>query len=176
VRTTRWRRRQKPRHACRNPADHTVGFILRRQAHEALIHRLDAELAAGVTSEVPAELAADGVEEVLAVMYGGCPPWASWAPLPHFVRVDATDTGHETWVQLGLSNGTSPASGNRFVDEPDLHVVDAPDDVEPDGVVEGPAAALDAWLWHRSDDSAISVAGDRAVYDRFMAVISHPID
>ncbi|HEY7359904.1 MAG TPA: maleylpyruvate isomerase N-terminal domain-containing protein, partial [Streptosporangiaceae bacterium] len=27
--------------------DHTVGFIRRRQAHEALIHRVDAELTAG---------------------------------------------------------------------------------------------------------------------------------
>jgi hypothetical protein len=27
--------------------DHTVGFIRRRQAHEALIHRIDAEQAAG---------------------------------------------------------------------------------------------------------------------------------
>ena len=30
--------------------DHTVAFVLRRQAHEALIHRMDAELVAG---EVP---------------------------------------------------------------------------------------------------------------------------
>ena len=27
--------------------DHTVGFIRRKQAHEALIHRIDAEVAAG---------------------------------------------------------------------------------------------------------------------------------
>ena len=44
--------------------DHTVGFILRRQAHEALIHRVDAELAAGTASEVDPVLAADGVHEV----------------------------------------------------------------------------------------------------------------
>ena len=159
-----------------DPADHTIGFILRRQAHEALIHRLDAELAAGVTSEVPAQLAADGVQEVLAVMYGGCPPWGSWSPLPHYVRIDTTDTGHEIWVQLGAFNGTSPTSGEEYVDEEDIHVVEAPDDVEPDVVVDGPAGALDAWLWHRGDDSEISVAGDRAVFDRFLAAVSHPID
>ena len=43
--------------------DHTVGFILRRQAHEALIHRLDAEQAAGDVTELDPRLAADGVEE-----------------------------------------------------------------------------------------------------------------
>ena len=45
--------------------DQTVGFILRRQAHEALIHRLDAELTAtGHFSELEPALAADGVEKV----------------------------------------------------------------------------------------------------------------
>src|SRR5689334_22834671 len=51
--------------------EQTVGFTYRRQAHEALIHRVDAELAAGVEiAEIDARLAADGVDEVLAVMYG----------------------------------------------------------------------------------------------------------
>ena len=159
-----------------DPADHTVGFILRRQAHEALIHRLDAELAAGVSSEVPAELAVDGVDEVLAVMYGGCPPWGSWAPLPHYARVDSTDTGHEIWIQLGLFSGTDPKGGEQIVDEEDLHVVEAPKDVEPDVVIDGTAAALDAWLWHRSDDTELSTVGDRAVLDRFLAVLSQPMD
>src|SRR5918995_144022 len=57
-----------------------VGFILRRQAHEALIHRVDAEQAAGVPSDVDPALASDGVHEVLAVMYGGCPPWGAGEP------------------------------------------------------------------------------------------------
>ena len=43
--------------------DHTVGFVLRRQAHEALVHRIDAEQAAGARSEVDPRLAADGVAE-----------------------------------------------------------------------------------------------------------------
>jgi uncharacterized protein (TIGR03083 family) len=159
-----------------DPVDHTIGFILRRQAHEALIHRIDAELAAGVSSEVPAELAADGVDEVLAVMYGGCPPWGSWSPLPFYARIDATDTGDETWIQLGLFSGNHPKTGEQIADEEDLHVVAAPDDIEPDVVVDGPAAALDTWLWHRADDSELSVAGDRAVLERFLTVLKHPIN
>ncbi len=159
-----------------DPADHTIGFILRRQAHEALIHRLDAELAAGVASDMPAELAADGAHEVLSVMYGGCPPWGSWAPLPHYARIDCTDTGQEIWVQLGLFSGTKPDDGEQIVDEVDLHVVQAPDDLEPDVVVDGTAAALDAWLWHRADDSELSVAGDREVLERFLTVLKHPIN
>lgn len=157
--------------------DHTVGFILRRQAHEALIHRLDAELAAGVTtSELPAELAADGVHEVMAVMYGGCPPWGSWEPLPHYARVDCTDTGDETWVQFGSFSGTDPESGVAYVDDEDFHVIDEPDGLEPDIVIDGPAGALDAWLWRRGDDSEISIAGDREVLARFRAVVEQPIN
>ena len=156
--------------------DHTVGFILRRQAHEALVHRLDAEMAAGVTSEVDANLAADGVAEMIDVMFGGCPPWGSWEPLPHYARLDCTDTGDELWAQFGLFSGTDPDSGDVISAEEDFHLVPAPDDVEPDVVIDGPAAALDAWLWHRGDDSELSIAGDRAVLDRFRAVVSHPIN
>lgn len=155
--------------------DQTVGFILRRQAHEALIHRVDAELTAGSPSELPAELAADGVEETLDVMYGFLPPWGSWEALPHYGRIDCTDTGDEFWVQLGLFSGTSP-DGEVTEGEEDIHLVAEPDDVEPDFVVDGPAASLDLWLWKRGDDSQLSVAGDREVHGRFLQAVRHPIN
>jgi hypothetical protein len=158
-------------------SDHTVGFILRRQAHEALVHRVDAEQAAGTGSELDATLASDGVQECLDVMYGGLPPWGTWTPGEGLVRVDATDTGESTWLRFGTFSGTSPDSGESYADEEDFHVVPAPDgDVEPDVVVDGPAAALDLWLWHRGDDAEISVAGDEATYARFRAVVETPIN
>lgn len=49
----------------------TVGAWARRMAHEALVHRVDAELTAGVaTSTVDVALAIDGVNEVLTWMAG----------------------------------------------------------------------------------------------------------
>lgn len=154
--------------------DHTVGFIVRRQAHEALIHRVDAELAAGAPSPLHPLLATDGVEEVLDVMFGGAPPaWGSWQPLETFVRVDATDTDTAVWVQLGDFVGTHPESGTVH-DGPDLHVVPDPGR-EPDCVVEGTAEDLVTWLWRRRDDAGISVAGDRAAYDHFRAASDHAI-
>jgi hypothetical protein len=54
--------------------------------------------------------------------------------------------------------------------------VEPPADVEPDVVIDGPAAALDAWLWHRGDDADLSVAGDREVLTRFRAIVATPID
>lgn len=158
--------------------DHTVGFILRRQAHEALVHRVDAELVAGTPSEVDPVLAADGVHEVLGVMYSGCPPWGSWEPGESLLRVDCTDTGDQFWVRFGTFSGTDPDSGTSYADEEDFHVVPAPDDadVEPDVVVDGPAATLDLWLWNRAGDEEIDVAGDLGVLERFTAVVDSPIN
>ncbi len=155
--------------------EQTVGFTFRRQAHEALIHRLDAEQAAGQVTPLDPELAADGVEEALAVMFGGKPPWGSFAGLPHFVRVDLTDRGESVWVQLGMFSGTDPDSDTTYTDEPDIDVVADPG-TEPDAVVAGTAAGLDAWLWRRGDDADISVTGDRGIYDRFRGAVNHPIN
>ena len=157
--------------------DHTVGFILRRQAHEALVHRVDAEQAAGTTSALDALLAADGVHECLDVMYGGCPPWGSWEPGEDTVRVDVTDTGQAFWLRFGTFSGTDPDSGTTYAGEEDFHVVEAPgDDAEPDVVVDGTAEALDLWLWNRAGDADVSVAGDTGVLARFRAVVGSPIN
>ena len=154
--------------------EQTVGFTFRRQAHEAMIHRLDAELTAGSVTPLDPALAADGVEECLDVMFGGAPPWGEFAGLPHFVRVDVTDTGESLWVQIGRFSGTDPDTDVHY-DEDDIRVVADPG-TEPDAGVTGPAGALDAWLWRRGDDSQIRVTGDKAVYDHFRLAVNHPIN
>jgi len=153
--------------------DHTVDFIYRRQAHEALIHRRDAELAAGTLTPFPVDLAADGVDEVLDVMYGGCPPWGEFSPLPHFVRVDVTDSGDHVWVQLGRFHGTD--SEGTVHDEDDLHVVADPG-VEPDAVISGTAEVLDARIWRRADGADIHLAGSLEIIDRFRSIIHQPVN
>lgn len=154
--------------------EQTVGFTYRRQAHEALIHRLDAEQTAGAVTSLDPALSADGVDEALAVMFGGCPPWGEFAGLPHHVRLDITDVDESVWVQIGRFRGTDPTDGVHH-DLDDIHVVDDPG-VEADAVVEGPAAELDGWLWRRGDDSAIKVHGDKAVYDHFRLAVNQPIN
>ncbi|KQY54205.1 MULTISPECIES: maleylpyruvate isomerase family mycothiol-dependent enzyme [unclassified Nocardioides] len=153
--------------------EQTVAFTFRRQAHEALIHRVDAEQAAGLPSDLDARLAADGVQEVLDVMFGGTPPWGTFTGGDHHVRVDSIDTDHHVWVQLGRFTGTDPEGTSH--DEDDINVVADPG-VEPDVVVAGKAADLDAWLWRRADDSAITVAGERSTYDLFRSCVNHPIN
>jgi uncharacterized protein (TIGR03083 family) len=154
-------------------SEQSVGFTYRRQAHEALIHRLDAELTAGAVTPLDAALAADGVLECLDVMFGGGPPWGEFAGLPHHVRVDITDVGESVWVQIGRFTGTNPEDDVHH-DEDSIRVVDDPG-TDADAVVEGPAGALDAWLWRRGDDSDVHVHGDKAVYDHFRLAVNHPI-
>jgi uncharacterized protein (TIGR03083 family) len=152
----------------------SVAFTYRRQAHEAAVHRLDAELTAGTPSPLPADLATDGVEEALAVMFGGLPDWGRFDPLPLHVEYRTTDTATSVWTQLGTFAGTSP-DGTEHADEPDQHVV--PDPGTPaDLVVSGTADRLDGWLWHRYDDAGITFDGDPAVWERAAAVLGQPID
>ncbi|WP_281351676.1 hypothetical protein [Nocardioides piscis] len=43
-------------------------------------------------------------------------------------------------------------------------------------MIDGPAGVLDAWLWRRRDSEGISIAGDRAVHERFLAIVDNPIN
>ncbi len=153
--------------------EQTVGFTFRRQALEALVHRIDAELTAGVSSPIDALLAADGVDEVLDVMYGGCPPWGTFSPLPHHLRVDMIDVDQEVWVQFGHFDGTDPDGVEHHED--DINVVPDPG-TEPDAVVSGTADVLLTRLWRRGPGDEIHLAGDLAIVDRFRSAIHHPIE
>lgn len=152
------------------PEGQTVGFTLRRQAHEALVHRLDAELTAGVdAAPVDVALAADGVAELFDVMYGGHPsPPATFTPRPGVVRIDLTDAGHRLFVQPGLLH--DPESGESG---PHLLLVDDPA-VEPAAVVTAPAAALDAAWWNRGPLRP-EVTGELAAYDAMREAMAQPL-
>lgn len=82
-----------------SPAAPTVAASwARRQAHELLVHRMDLEAAAGVPhAAVDADLATDGVDELLRIIV---PRWAHTEPLASAdvaVTVTATDTG-SSWT------------------------------------------------------------------------------
>ena len=156
--------------------DHTVGFIRRRQAHEALIHRVDAELAANDRTPLDMRLSADGVGEALAVMYGGLPDWGTFTPgAAGPVRLLATDTG-ETWlVTLGQFTGTDPDDGNSY-DEPDIHLAGHDPGTQAPAEVAGCAADLDCWLWHRPPLLPVRRTGDERALSHFEAAIAPGIN
>jgi uncharacterized protein (TIGR03083 family) len=155
--------------------DQTAGFIQRRQVHEALIHRVDAELTAGGRTPIDPELAVDGVDETLRVMYGGCPAWGTITPEPgRTLRLRATDTGDSWLVTLARFTGTDP-KGTSY-DEPDIHIAGADPGGAAAAEVTGAAGDLDCWLWHREPLGPVERSGDRDVLDRFAATIERGIN
>ncbi|MBS3939884.1 MAG: maleylpyruvate isomerase family mycothiol-dependent enzyme [Actinobacteria bacterium] len=145
-----------------------IGWVARRQAHEALIHRVDAELVAGTEVSVPdAAVAADGVDEMLTVFLDGVPTWGSFADDGRTLRVEATDTGDAWSIRFGRFTGTSPNSGAVY-DEDALSL--AEDLAEHDTTIRGAAWDLDLWLWGRADADALQVEGDPTLAGRLRAM------
>jgi uncharacterized Actinobacterial protein TIGR03083 len=156
--------------------DHTVDFIRRRQAHEALIHRLDAELTAGVRTAMDQALSSDGVDEILRVMYGGAPSWGEFTPdVASTVRVRASDTGEAWFLTLGRFVGTDPDDGND-VDESDLRVAATDPGGPAAAELTGTAADLDCWLWHRPAVGEVERTGDEQVLASFDTAIKPGIN
>jgi uncharacterized protein (TIGR03083 family) len=136
--------------------DQTVGFWIRRMAQETVIHRVDAELAAGVQiAPIPGDLAVDGVDEVLiAFLEYGVKGWpeefadtlggASTAS----VRLDA---GAAAFL-VHLAPGT-------------LTVARAEVGAPADATVSGDPDAVLLWLWNRTGEDAVARAGDDAALE-----------
>jgi uncharacterized protein (TIGR03083 family) len=158
--------------------DHTVGFIIRRQAHEALIHRVDAELTAGQRrSVIDPSLSADGVDEALRIMYeGDLPPWGTFtAGDGHTVRIQATDTADSWFVTLGRFSGTDPDDSKSY-DQPGIHVAGIDTGGPAAATVRGSSADLDCWLWQRPAGTPPERTGDARALADFDALIARGID
>ena len=138
---------------------HTVGWVLRRQAHEALVHRVDAELAASQASPVADELAEDGIDEILRVMIDASviPEWSQFVP-DRRTAILRTDGGAAWGMELGRFVGTSPNSGTTY-DDPALRLLNILPQ-SPTVTVRSSAANLDLWLWGRTSLDPAWISGD----------------
>lgn len=144
----------------------TVGSTRRMQAHEATMHRVDAELVAGLDSApLDAELAADGVAHALEVMFAwwGTLPGFEFRPAGGAVELAAPDLGRSWLVQPGRWVGVGE-SGTSY-DEPGVVVAG---EAEAAASITGTAEALDRWLWGRGPEP--SASGDAGSLDGVRAV------
>ncbi|TCP52962.1 uncharacterized protein (TIGR03083 family) [Tamaricihabitans halophyticus] len=122
----------------------TAAGWARRQAHEAAIHRLDAEHAARGSAEpgeapailVGPEFALDGVEELLGFLLPDTADW-SGSTASGSVLVHATDAGKAWLVRLIAGQ---PLELDRLAGGPAAH---------PDATVAGSADAIYRALWGR---------------------------
>ncbi len=157
--------------------DKTAGFVRRRQAHEALIHRLDAELTAGERTPLDPRLSADGVDEALMIMYGGeLPAWGMFTGNGgRSLRVTAADTGDFWMIEIGRFTGTDPDDG-RVYDDTGIQVTGKGSGAEPAAAISGDAADLDCWLWGRPGLGALERSGDDAVLHDFDEIIAQGVN
>lgn len=141
--------------------DQTVGFWIRRMAQETVIHRIDAELAAGQpVAPVPDDLAVDGVDELLKVFLAYSV--ATWPD--YFTEILASSPGHGYSLQT---------AGTGWTVRTALGAVSVEDGAE-DGAgsqsgagaaeveVSGPPEAMLRWVWNRElpgEPSEVAVKG-----------------
>ena len=155
--------------------EQTAGFIRRRQAHEALVHRLDAELTAGNRTPMDRAMCADGVDEVLRIMYGGHPGWSTFTRAEgQTLRLQATDGGESWLLTLGRLTGTDPKSGPY--DDTDIDVEATDPGTPAAATLTGTIEDLECWLWHRPTIGAVQRSGDEAVLAAFDQMISPGIN
>ena len=152
------------------PADQTVGFTRRMQVCEATMHRVDAELAAGVRrTAIGREGAVALVDQCVDVMWGWIPDWSTQEMLG-VVELLAADTGQRWVIEVGHWVGVGPESGNHF-DEPCARRV-APD-TPASAMAVGPVVDLALWAWSRG--GVVERAGDPATVAALDALIAEGI-
>ena len=128
------------------PAPSALAFWARRQCHETGIHRADAESASGPISGFAANLAADGIDELLRCFVTR-PGGRLKSDTPRTLLVHTTDTGDE-WLA-------------RITDKVEVERTGG----DADCIVSGPASDLHLLLWNRSGTDALDVAGDASLLD-----------
>ncbi len=128
----------------------------RRQAHEAAIHRLDAEYALGVAPATFApEFAADGIDELIAWLLPGRGEWAD-RTTEGSVLLHAADVG-QVWT-IKLTPGAEP------IVESGAHV---PATFEAGATIAGTADAVYKAVWGRPNHA--TVTGDTALLEPLAA-------
>ncbi|MER5952051.1 maleylpyruvate isomerase family mycothiol-dependent enzyme [Streptomyces sp. NPDC001904] len=138
--------------------DRTVGFWIRRMAQETVIHRIDAELAAGQQiAPVPEDLAVDGIDELLKVFTSyAVSEWPDY-----FTDTLAGSPARTVDVQ---ALGTKAAAWRVGIGPAGFTVEDGPGDGPADLTVSAPPAALLRDLWNRrrpAEPSSVTATGPK---------------
>ncbi len=158
--------------------DGDAGFWRRRQLHEATIHQVDLDAAAGRGTDLDRFVCADGVDEVLTVflhrMHHRGHPATLTAPLC-LVATDTADAWTVSPRVVAPRNGGVPVQvrGSATESAPALTTgspLVVPRRHPSADRVEAPADVLYRLLWKRlpADDPAVRVTGDDARVRAFL--------
>jgi uncharacterized protein (TIGR03083 family) len=125
----------------------TAAFWARRMAHESTVHRYDAQRAHALVEPIDADLAHDGMDELVDVL------------LPRVLRRDDARMPEATYLFTATDGGAWPV---RFGPEGVERLEVAK---EPDVTVTGTASALLLATYNRVPWSAQNVDGDATLLD-----------
>jgi uncharacterized protein (TIGR03083 family) len=140
------------------PAPSARAMWARRQAHETAIHRVDAQLTAGVAlSPWAPAFAADGIDELLTLFVPRRSTRLQADP-PTTLAVRCTDID-ASWLLRLTAHGVTTKAGSGD-DQPVAACT-----------VTGRAGDLYLALWNRAGADRLACAGDRAVLDQFSDVV-----
>ena len=133
----------------------TNAFWQRRMTHEIAIHRWDAEIAGGHAGEFPADLAVDGIDELLTVLV---PMSAALkqSTLDASFHLHCTDTEGE-WL-TAFAGGT-PSTIREHA--------------KGDLAVRGPASSLYLWGWNRrsATEGGLEALGNTDLLESWAAIV-----
>jgi uncharacterized protein (TIGR03083 family) len=126
-----------PREFCPTwwPDDERYGFWYRRLAHEATVHRVDVQQAAGIDRDaVPEDVAVDGIDEALSLWFTHRLAVLGLRGTRH-ARIGVSAGGRE-WIARARPTGTSAWRVES-------------DDERVDGSISGKPEDVYLWLWGR---------------------------
>jgi hypothetical protein len=127
-------------------------------AQETVIHRRDAELAFGVPTPAPDDLADDGIDELLDI-------FVAWA---------TTNWAGEVADELAARKDDTVLVGDRLLRATSKGMtVERGMDAAALRVSGSPSSLL-FWLWNRAapTDDPVTVSGDQAVGERFRETLT----
>lgn len=126
-------------------------FWARRQAHETAVHRVDAQLAAGLAAPIDAGFAADGVAE----LFGG------------FLARRGRSIALGAPVRIAVRAADAECAWTITFEPGSRERVTVPAAQPADLLLTGPAADLYLLLWNRGGTERIALDGDAGLLDRW---------
>jgi uncharacterized protein (TIGR03083 family) len=128
-----------------------IAWVIRRMAHETVVHAWDAHVSAGISSDIEAELASDGIDEFVHVMVKSNVREEE-GPLRGSVHIHCTDVDGE-WLIIPTETSD---------------VVVTREHAKGDCAIRGSASQLLLGLWRRIPMSSLEVIGNADVAAQFL--------
>jgi uncharacterized protein (TIGR03083 family) len=137
--------------------EQSVRFWTRRQAHEAAVHRWDAQNALGApaTTAVDSTLAADGIDE--------------------WLNVFAVSRSRQSSTRVGLGESyhlhCTDEQGEWVIRFEGSDIDVKREHVKADVAIRGGASDLLLFLWHRKSAETLEVLGDASLLERWSELL-----